>query len=102
MKCNACGSERLQLIRVFSGHNAMGWSPVSGEKDIFGNYKKLRPLLAHGCTDCGNVNWNIKPMKPSDHVDNIEALNALAREEADYDPAEESTAYSFDLDEQVG
>ncbi|MEO0476714.1 MAG: hypothetical protein AAF085_12210 [Planctomycetota bacterium] len=45
MKCIACGSDNLQPIKVFSGHNAMGWSPVAGEKDIFGNYKKLRLLM---------------------------------------------------------
>lgn len=103
MKCNACGSDRLQLIKVFSGINQLGWSPVGGEKDIFGNYKKLRPLLAHGCNDCGSVNWNIKVPKPCALGEKAKALDELAREDADFDPGEESAAYSFefDLDEQV-
>lgn len=94
MTCNACGSDKLQLIKVFSGHNAMGWSPVSGEKDIFGNYKKLRPLLAHACGGCGNVQWNIV-LKPRDANKTAAALDELS-EIAEQDPGEESVAYSFD------
>ncbi|MFN3167474.1 MAG: hypothetical protein ACE37H_10470 [Phycisphaeraceae bacterium] len=96
MKCSACGSEELHLIKVFAGHNAMGWSPVGGEKDIFGNYKKLRPLLAHACSGCGNVMWNIQvPRK--DPGDTARALDALASEEtADAgDPGEDSVAYTL-------
>jgi hypothetical protein len=95
MKCSACGSDDLQPIKVFSGHNAMGWSPVAGEKDIFGNYKKLRPLLAHACSDCGNVNWNIKIEQPKDPNKTAAALDELS-EIAEQDPGEESVAYSFD------
>ena len=94
MTCTSCGSQRLSLIKVFAGANSMGWSPVGGEKDIFGNYKKLRPLLAHGCADCGNVTWNIKIEKPSDAGEKASALDDLASEEID--PGEESIAYSFD------
>ena len=102
MKCTACGSERLQLIKVFAGHNMMGWSPVSGEKDIFGHYKNLRPLLAHGCADCGNVTWNIKIEKPQDPDKTAAALDELS-EEAELDPGEESAAYSFEgLDDELG
>jgi len=98
MKCTSCGSENLQLIRVFAGHYNMGWSPVAGEKDIFGNYKKLRPLLAHGCGDCGNVTWNIRVDLPSDPNKTAQALDELASEEVD--PGEESAAYS--LEEELG
>lgn len=94
MTCNACGSHRLQLIKVFSGSNQPGWSPVSGEKDIFGNYKKLRPLLAHACNDCGNVNWNIKIDQPQDPAMTAQALDALASEEIDL--GEDSVAYMFE------
>lgn len=73
----------------------MGWSPVAGEKDIFGNYKKLRPLLAHACSDCGNVNWNIKIEQPKDPNKTAAALDELS-EIAEQDPGEESVAYSFD------
>ncbi len=93
MKCCACQSERLQLIKVFAGHNPMGWSPVGGEKDIFGNYKKLRPLLAHACSDCGNVTWNIRVAKELDPGETAQALDELASEE--YDAGEESVAYSL-------
>ena len=97
MKCNSCGSENLQLIKVFSGHNAMGWSPVSGEKDIFGNYKKLRPLLAHGCNDCGNVNWNIKVEQPRDANKTAAALDELSEiAQEEQDPGEGSIAYAFE------
>ena len=97
MTCNSCGSERLQLIKVFSGHNALGWSPVSGEKDIFGNYKKLRPLLAHACSDCGNVNWNIKIEQPRDANKTAEALDELSEVANEVtDPAEGSIAYTLE------
>lgn len=96
MKCIACGSEKLGLIKVFAGSNPLGWSPVGGEKDIFGNYKKLRPLLAHACADCGSVNWNIRIDKPVDPIENAKALNELASEEYAPDPGEESTAYVFE------
>lgn len=96
MKCSACQSENLQLIKVFAGHNPMGWSPVGGEKDIFGNYKKLRPLLAHACADCGNVNWNIKVVKEQDPGETARALDALASEE--HDPGEDSVAYTLGED----
>ena len=95
MTCNGCGSDNLQLIKVFSGHNALGWSPVAGEKDIFGNYKKLRPLPAHACSDCGNVQWNIKIDQPKDANKTAAALDELSKT-ADKDPGEESVAYSFD------
>lgn len=94
MKCNACGSEKLGLIKVFSGINQLGWSPVGGEKDIFGNYKKLRPLLANACKDCGSVNWSIRVDKPAKTSENVQALDDLASEE--HDPGEESTAYMFE------
>lgn len=93
MKCNTCQSENLKLIMIFAGHNAVGWSPVGAEKDIFGNYKKLRPLAAHACGDCGNVNWNIKVDKEQDSRETIQALGELADEETD--AAEESAAYTF-------
>ena len=93
MKCCSCGSDNLQLIKVFAGHNPMGWSPLSGERDIFGNYKKLRPLLAHACNDCGNVNWNIKIVKEQDPGENARALDALASEVND--PGEDSAAYTL-------
>lgn len=95
MKCTACGSENTSLIKVFSGSNQLGWSPVGAEKDIFGNYKKLRPLLAHACNDCGNVIWSIKVDKPNDPTETVQALDDLARAEADFDPGEESSAYMF-------
>lgn len=95
MKCSACGADALQPIKVFSGHNAMGWSPVAGEKDIFGNYKKLRPMLAHACTVCGHVQWNIKLEQPRDADKTAAALDELS-EIAEQDPGEESVAYSFD------
>ena len=103
MKCTSCGSERLELIRVFGGAHQLGWSPVSGEKDIFGNYKKLRPLLAHGCMECGNVMWNIKIEKPQDPDKTAAALDELATEQAEFDPGQESAEYSFefDLDEEL-
>ena len=98
MKCNACGSEQLQLIKVFAGSNQVGWSPVSGEKDIWGNYKKLRPLLAHACSDCGNVQWNIKVDQPRDADKTAAALDELSEiaEHAVQDAGMESVAYSFD------
>jgi hypothetical protein len=98
MKCNACGSEKLQLIKVFAGSNQLGWSPVSGEKDIFGNYKKLRPLLAHACAGCGNVQWNIKLDQPKDANETAAALDELSEraELDDTDAGEESIAYSFE------
>ncbi|MEM9348415.1 MAG: hypothetical protein AAGB26_17640 [Planctomycetota bacterium] len=98
MKCNACGSSNLQPIKVFAGHNAMGWSPVAGEKDIFGNYKKLRPLLAHACADCGHVQWNINLGQPRDPNETAAALDELSEfaEQAAHDPGEESVAYSMD------
>ena len=95
MKCSACGADALQPIKVFSGHNAMGWSPVAGEKDIFGNYKKLRPMLAHACSACGHVQWNIKLDQPRDANKTAAALDELS-EIAERDPGEESVAYSFD------
>ena len=95
MICTGCGSDDLQLIKVFSGHNALGWSPVAGEKDIFGNYKKLRPLLAHACNGCGNVQWNIKIEQPKDANKTAEALDELS-EMADQDPGEGSVAYSLE------
>lgn len=95
MKCSACGSEELVPIKVFSGHNAMGWSPVAGEKDIFGNYKRLRPLLAHACAGCGNVQWNIKIDQPKDANETAAALDELSVL-ADQDPGEESVAYSLE------
>ena len=100
MKCSACQSTNLQPIKVFAGHNPMGWSPVGGEKDIFGNYKKLRPLLAHACTDCGNVNWNIRIVKEQDPDETAQALDELARAEADpnADPNEDSVAYTLGED----
>jgi len=94
MKCNACGSHQFQPIKIFAGHNAIGWSPVGGEKDIFGNYKKLRPLLAHACTRCGSVNWNITLPKPDSAHETAQALDDLANEE--FDPGQESTAYMFE------
>ena len=98
MTCNACGSEQLHLIKVFAGSNQLGWSPVAGEKDIWGNYKKLRPLLAHACAGCGNVQWNIKVDQPKDPDKTAEALDELSEiaELAEQDPGEESIAYSFD------
>lgn len=81
MKCHACSSEQLQPIKVFAGHHAMGWSPVAGEKDLLGHYKKLRPLLAHACTACGSVNWNIQLAKPENADDNALALDELAAQE---------------------
>lgn len=93
MKCCACGSEQLQLIKVFAGHNAMGWTPVAGEKDVFGHYKKLRPLLAHACLQCGNVNWNITLPKELNPDATARALDELAAEE--YDPGEDSVAYTL-------
>lgn len=96
MKCIACGSDRLQLIKVFAGHNQLGWSPVGGERDIFGNYKKLRPLLAHGCNACGTVNWNINIKRDAaDPGETAQALDALAEEQS-RDPGDESAAYSFE------
>jgi hypothetical protein len=97
MTCIACGNDELQLIKVFSGHHAMGWSPVAGEKDIFGNYKKLRPLLAHACSTCGNVQWNIKIEQPKDPDQTAAALGELS-EIAEQDPGEASVAYSMDED----
>ena len=101
MKCNACGSHNLQPIKVFAGHNAMGWSPVAGEKDIWGNYKKLRPLLAHACVECGNVQWNIKIEQPKDTHKTAAALDELSEiaelaEHVEADAGLESVAYSFD------
>ena len=98
MKCNACQSEQLQPIKVFAGHNAMGWSPVAGDKDIFGNYKKLRPLLAHACADCGNVNWNIRIDVPSDANKTAAALDELSdiAEQEEPDPGEGSIAYTLE------
>lgn len=100
MTCNNCGSEQLQLIKVFAGHNAMAWSPVGGEKDIFGNYKKRHPLLAHGCNDCGNVNWNIKIEQPRDPNKAAQALDDLASDDLANaeaaDPGEDSVAYSLE------
>lgn len=93
MKCTACQSDKLQLIKVFAGHNPMGWSPVGGDKDIFGNYKKLRPLLAHACADCGAVNWNIKLQKDQDPGETARALDALASEEDD--AGDDSVAYTL-------
>lgn len=102
MKCCACQSDQVQLIKVFAGHNPMGWAPVGGEKDIFGNYKKLRPLLAHACTDCGAVNWSIKVPKEQDPDKTAEALDELAREDLVLDPGEESAAYSFEgLEDEI-
>ena len=97
MKCSSCGSEQFQIIKVFGGHNPMGWSPVSGEKDIFGNYKKLRPLLAHACSDCGNVQWNIT-LDQKDADKTAAALDELSEiaEHAEEDAGLESVAYSFD------
>ncbi|MGB0768277.1 MAG: hypothetical protein ACPGYV_11275 [Phycisphaeraceae bacterium] len=95
MKCIACGSDKLQLIKVFSGVNSLGWSPVAGEKDLFGNYKKLRPLLAHGCGDCGAVNWNIKiaqPRNPDEAAEALVALSESAGEAAEHEAIEESRA----------
>lgn len=97
MKCSSCQSEKLQLIKVFAGHNAMGWSPVGGERDIFGNYKRLRPLLAHACADCGNVTWNIKVQKEQDPNVMAQALDELASEE-EVDPNEDSVAYTLGED----
>lgn len=98
MKCNACGSEQLHPIKVFAGHNAMGWSPVAGDKDIFGNYKKLRPLLAHACNDCGNVNWNIRIDAPRDANKTAAALDELSdiAEQEQRDPGEASIAYTLE------
>jgi len=98
MKCNACASEKLHLIKVFAGSNQLGWSPVAGEKDIWGNYKKLRPLLAHACADCGNVQWNIKLDQPKDPNQTAAALDELSElaGQPEQDPGEESIAYSFD------
>ena len=98
MKCNACNAEKLQLIKVFAGSNQLGWSPVAGEKDIFGNYKKLRPLLAHACSECGNVQWNIKLDQPKDAGKTAEALDELSEiaELAEEDAGMESVAYSFE------
>lgn len=96
MICSACGSDDLQLIKVFSGHNAPGWSPVSGEKDIFGNYKKLRPLLAHACTNCGNVQWNIRIDQPKDANKTAAALDELSEIADQEDPGEGSIAYSLE------
>lgn len=95
MKCSACGSERLQLIKVFAGANPLGWSPVGGERDIFGNYKKLRPLLAHACADCGTVSWNIRLDQPKDTHETAAALGELS-DLAEQDPGEESVAYVFE------
>lgn len=101
MTCNGCGSDQLQFIKVFSGHNALAWSPVAGEKDIFGNYKKLRPLAAHACNACGNVQWNIKIEQPKDANETAAALDELSEiaEQAPTpgsDPSEDSAAYSLE------
>jgi len=98
MTCNACGSEKLHLIKVFAGSNPLGWSPVAGEKDIWGNYKKLRPLLAHACAACGNVQWNIKLDQPKDANETAAALDELSElaERDEQDPGEESIAYTLE------
>ena len=96
MKCSACQSDNLQLIKVFGGHNPMGWSPVGGEKDIFGSYKKLSPLLAHACSGCGTVTWNIRVQQEQDPNEAAQALDALASEEID--PNEDSVAYTLGED----
>ncbi|XAM01677.1 hypothetical protein OT109_09810 [Phycisphaeraceae bacterium D3-23] len=78
MQCPACQSSDVQLIKVFSGHNPLMWSPVSGEKDIFGNYKHPKPLHAHACQGCGHVMWNITIQKEANPNQVAEALGELA------------------------
>lgn len=87
MQCPACGSTSVQFIKVFAGHNAPGWAPANGEKDLFGNPKQLKPLHAHACQGCGQVMWNITLPKPTDPDQVAQALIELAEtEEVAEDP----------------
>lgn len=89
MQCPSCQSPDVQLIKVFAGHNQVNWSPVNGEKDIFGNYKNPKPLHAHACSSCGHVFWNITLAKPADPDQAAQALVDLLEsdEEVGEDPA---------------
>ncbi|MEM9414790.1 MAG: hypothetical protein AAGA29_04840 [Planctomycetota bacterium] len=92
MHCPSCQSPDVQLIKVFSGHNPLMWSPVGGEKDIFGHYKNPKPLHAHACQDCGYVMWNITIPKETNPIQVAEALDELAKSEG-YDEGEEAPAF---------
>jgi hypothetical protein len=87
MLCSSCQSPDVHLIKVFAGHSQVSWSPVNGEKDIFGNYKNTKPLHAHACNDCGAVTWNVTIQKESDPEQTAQALDELA--EADEDVRED-------------
>lgn len=78
MQCPSCQSTQLQLIKVFAGHSQAMWSPVNGEKDIFGNYKHPKPLHAHACQACGAVSWNVTLQKSTDPDQVARALDELA------------------------
>lgn len=89
MQCPSCQGTQVQLIKVSAGHNPITWSPVNGEKDIFGNYKNPKPLHAHGCSQCGHVFWNITIAKPADPDQAAKALVELLEsdDEVGEDPA---------------
>ena len=83
MQCPSCRSTRMRYIKVLAGHSPVMWTPVNGEKDIFGNYKHAKPLHAHACQDCGAVSWNITIQKEHDTEQVARALDELAESDQD-------------------